>query len=212
MFEFFLSHNLLPFTGALLILFLILSFEVLMLLVGGLNLDSLIPHADHDFDVELSPTMDVISSWTLFGKVPVIIMLSLFLCGFSICGLLAQGVTNVVTGGTLPLWLALCIAIPGTFLFTRFVGGMIANLLPKEETYVVSQSQFLGQVAIINQGTARFDLPAEAKLKDGYSKTHYVRVRPETADDEFTENTPVLLLRKEEDVYIATRASYDANV
>lgn len=210
MFEFLLATTQAPFTIALVILFILLIFELVMLTLGGLNLDSILP--DFHVDVDVDSAMGIISSWTLLGKVPIIIMISILLCGFSASGLILQSLVNNFTGSPLPLWIAVVITLPCTLLFTRFAGGFLARLFPKDESYVVSKTQFIGQVAIINQGVAKYNLPAEAKLKDGYQKTHYVRVKPEHPGEEFPVDTQVLLLRDDDGVYVATRASYDVNV
>lgn len=212
--SFFFEPSVLPFTISFGIMGLIFVFEAIMMMFGGLNLSTLLPDFHIDGDVDIDPEhffsgwSDLLVSWTLIGKVPVIILIALWTGGFGLSGIAIQNISHAFVGNTLPIWLALIIALPFTLLFTKISGSVLAKIMPKEISFVVERKDFLGQVATINIGTARYDLPAEAKLKDAYGNLHYVRVKPEVSEDEFAVGTQVLLLKEEKNgVYLAIRTS-----
>lgn len=206
--NFFSDSSVIPFSVAFALMFGIFIFEMVLLTIGGFNLESIFPDMDVDFEPDVSAGFsDALASLTLFGKIPFIIMIALLTGGFGMSGLVLQNLAQAMLGTTLPLWLAIIIAVPCALLFTRATGGLIAKIIPKEVSFAVSRQDFIGQVAIINIGTATLELPAEAKLKDAYGNLHYVRVRPETEDESYPPGTEILLLKEEPNgVFTAMKA------
>ena len=105
------------------------------------------------------------------------------------------------TGALLPGWFAAIPALALALPATRFLGLGFAKILPQNETYAVSSSDFLGKVAVVTLGTARAGLPAEAKLRDVHGNTHYVRVEPLRPAETFATGTAVVLKSRDGSVY-----------
>ena len=100
MLDFLLANENLPFTVALAVMFGIAVLEGVMALMGfALSgvLDSLLP--DMDFDIEADVYADLetpspfsrLLGWLRVGKVPMLMLLIIFLTGFGLIGLLEEG-------------------------------------------------------------------------------------------------------------------------
>lgn len=203
MLEFITAPQNLAFSVALVLMMGIALLEGITAIFGvALSgvLDSLLP--DFDFDMELdveahSPhALSRLLAWLRFGKVPVLILLVIFLTGFGLIGLGIQSFTQNTMGFLWPGYIA---SIPAVFLtlpIVRVLGGAIGFIMPKDETEAVSQDSFIGRIANITLGTAKAGSPAEAKLFDQYGTTHYIMVEPDNVNDEFDKTTPVLVIKK----------------
>lgn len=203
----FLAENL-PFAAALLLLLAIGVLEGVLLFFGAgfaSVLESLVPQVD--LDGPPSPTgegaLSRLLGWLHIGRVPVLILLVVFLAAFGLIGLLMQGILHGVTGLLLPAWLAVAPAFLLSLPVVRVAGHGIAMIIPKDETEAVTESSFVGRVAVITLGTARQGGPAQAKLKDIHGYTHYVMVEPEAADETFATGTAVLLVSQQGAVFRA---------
>jgi len=147
-------------------------------------------------DVGSVSALSRVLGWLCVGKVPILILLVAFLTVFGLAGLVIQSVMVSFTGVLLPGILAsipaLVIAIPSV----RVIGTGIAKLIPKDETSAMGSDTFIGRVATITVGTARFGVAAEAKLIDTNGQIHYVMVEPDSPDIEFSTGTKVLIIEK----------------
>jgi hypothetical protein len=152
-------------------------------------------------DVSASNALSKILSWLRVGKVPVIVLLVIFLTAFGLGGLYLQNVMDDMFGYLLPSavasGIAICIALP----ITRFCGGIVERIIPKDETDAVSVKTLIGRVATILVGTAATDSSAEAKVKDQHGQTHYIMVQPDADEETFTAGDDVLLVRKAGSVF-----------
>lgn len=196
----------------------IAALELVGLLLGtgfsGL-FDGLAPDVDLDieFDADLDgpdlPNVGAVGpisqflSWLSVGKVPILVLLVAFLTSFGLIGMIGQHTIKTVTGiylhGAIAAGLTLIPALP----VTRYLGQAIAKIMPKEETDAVSRNTFVGKVATIIRGEAKFGQPAEAKLKDIVGKVHYVLIEPDNEDDRFTQGDEVILVEQAGAVYRA---------
>jgi len=131
-------------------------------------------------------------SWLYVGKVPVLVVLVVFLAAFGITGLLGQSVLQQLTGFTLPGLIAAPAVFFAVLPVVRWTTGGLARILPKDETSAVSTRSFIGRTATIVGGCARRDLPSQARLRDQFGTTHYVMVAPE--DDTVLESGSLVLL------------------
>lgn len=135
-------------------------------------------------------------SWLGVGRVPLMVVLGAFLLSFSLIGLGGQAAIAAVTGGYAPAWLAAPAAFAAALPPTRWIGRLLARLMPKEETDAVSRDTFIGRIAVVTRGEARAGLPAEAKLKDSAGHAHYVLVEPDEGGASFPAGSEVLLVEK----------------
>lgn len=204
----------LPFSVALAMMLIMAAIEGVGYLLGlGVFdfLDGLAPEIDFDAvdssEIAGMSLADRFMGWLHFGRVPVLILLVVFLTSFGVIGLTIQGVTSSFGGYLLPGAVASAIALPLALPPVRWFGGMLAKVLPKDETYVVSQEALVGRVATIVLGTARTASPAQARLKDQHGQTHYVMVEPDEPGQEFTQGDQVLLVARTGTTYRVIRNS-----
>lgn len=115
-------------------------------------------------------------------------------------GLLGFGIQSLATrmvGTFLPVTLAAIAAIVLALPMVRLLGGMLARIMPKDETEAVAEKSFIGLVAVITTGKARFGSPAQGRLNDRYGQSHYVMIEPDDAEEEFPQGTEVLLVSQQ---------------
>ncbi|MDJ0789005.1 MAG: YqiJ family protein [Myxococcota bacterium] len=203
------------FTVALLVMLGIAAVEgVGTVLWGGVSqfLDALLPDFDVDVDLDVdgdghggaehqlaadAGLLTPVLSWLQIGRVPILVLLVIFLTAFALAGLGIQALLHGSLGIQLPgslAWIpAVAVAIPSVRVF----GGIVARILPKEETTAVSERTFVGRIATIVLGTARAGQPTQARLRDEHGRSHYVLVEPDLEGDEFAEGDAVLLVKPE---------------
>ena len=211
MLEFLAAPQNLPFTVALCVMLGIAILEGVGTLLGaGLSslLDSLVGEIDFDVDADADVDADVhgpghvggglftgLLGWLRFGRVPVLVLLVIFLVAFGLAGLVLQGVLHGATGWLLPASVAWLPAFAAALPTVRGLGGLVARVMPKEETSAVSRQSFVGRIAVIVLGTSRRGEPAQARLRDQHGRTHYIMVEPQEDRDEFEAGTQVLLVQ-----------------
>jgi Protein of unknown function (DUF1449) len=153
-------------------------------------LDDLLP------DIDADSGLDRVLGWLHLGKVPALVLLLLFLCGYTVFGYSLQVVANGLLGGYLPAWLAGLLAVPAGMATVRGLGSLIAHIIPRDETSAVSEQSLVGRVGVIVGGGARRGLAAQARVKDSHGRSHYLMVEPDIDDEVFNEGTQVLIVRK----------------
>ena len=212
MFDFLLATENLPFTVALSVMFGIAFLEGVTVLMGfalsGM-LDTLLPDMDFDIEADLYSELEAPSpfsrllSWLRVGKVPMLMLLIIFLTAFGLIGLALQSILHSSFDFLLPNWL---MSIPATVLalpVVRVFGGVLNRFMPNDETDAVSIDSLVGRVATITLGTAASGSAAEARVRDVHGTTHYVMVEPDVASDSFSTQSSVLLVRNEGAIFKA---------
>lgn len=134
--------------------------------------------------------------WLHWGRVPLLVLLILFLAGFSLAGYVVQSTAVAMWGSALPAWLA---SIPAVFVgmsTLRGVGGFAARYAPRDETTAVSEQSLIGRAGVVARGVARRGMAAEAKVRDTHGYVHYVMVEPDLDDVVFDEGADIVLVRK----------------
>ena len=188
------SENI-AFNVALAIVLLIGVFEIVLLLIGqslmALDIDFDI---DADIDVNASTNFNVFD-WLYFGKVPMAMLMVVFLTVFGITGFIIQTIYYSLFDSFINAWI---ISIP-VFLLTIFTSHFVVmpiyKFMPKDETTALSQKDLIGYEAEITIGLSKVGSPAEAKLKDKFGQTHYIMVEPNKNDIEFKEKDKVTVVK-----------------
>ena len=212
------SQNM-PFTVALTVMLGLAVLEGVTTLLGaGISnfLDSLLPDidADVDIDIDADPGLDAsqvpvvtpvskVLGWLRVGKVPVLVLLVIFLTSFGLIGLTVQALIHNILGFFLPGIVASGVVFIVTLPVVRFFSGVIAMIIPKDETDAVSEKSLIGRIAIITIGTAKKGSPAEAKVKDQHGLTHYVMAEPDQGGEVYTTGTAILLIKRNGSVFSA---------
>lgn len=189
-----------PFGSALLLMLALFIIEGAGLLFAASPsswLDGLVP--------DLPDSLEGPLAWLHLGKVPFLILLGIFLAGFSISGYAMQAFSSALFGQLMPAWLAAVPAMLGGMSLVRGLGGLLARLVPSDETSAVSEMSLIGRAGLVVQGIARKGSAAQMKLKDMHGRTHYVLVEPDRPDETFEEGAAVLLVKKNGARYMGIR-------
>ncbi len=176
------------------------SAILLMLLIGALQAVGLAGDIDIDVDIE---TGGDLLGWLGFGRLPLLILLAIFLAMFGMIGLTIQHLALDLVGTLLhPL-----IAVPAAALTAAPATGAAARLvgryLPRDQSSAVHPEALVGSFARIVTGAARTGSPARARVEDGYGQAHYVMVEPDNAGQTLQEGETILLVRREDHVFRA---------
>jgi membrane protein implicated in regulation of membrane protease activity len=180
-----------PFGAALALMVALSVLEGVGLLLShspSQMLDSLVPEMPDGVDGPLG--------WLHLGKVPMLVLMILFLTGFALSGYLIQGVALALSGHLLPAWVA---SLPAAFAglsVTSALGSLLARVIPRDETSAVSEQSLIGRAGVVVRGIARAGLAAEAKVRDMHGRAHYVMVEPDLPEQTFEEGASVLLVKK----------------
>lgn len=142
-------------------------------------------------------------AWLGIGRVPLSIVLVAFLAIFGTIGLLLQQAAAALIGGPLSGWvaapLAAILALPATGVAARG----LARVLPGDETSAIELEELLGRAAVVTIGRAEHGSPARARVEDRHGQVHFVMVEPDRPGPVFHEGDPVLLARREGQVFRA---------
>lgn len=202
-----------PFTVALVVMLGIGLVEVVALLAGG----DLFAFLDDALDVDLDAGADGVSAvegagpftrflgWMQVGRVPVLMLLVLFLLAFGLAGLFVQASVASLLGGPLPAWIAAPAVAVAVLPGVRGAGVLLARVMPKDETESVPVDSFVGRIAVVTLGTATRGTPAQAKLKDRFGHSHYVLVEPDVDGEAFPQGAAVLLVSRAGAVFRAIK-------
>ena len=193
--DLFTAPQNLLFSASILVMLVLTAIETVGVLLGsGLfhHRDAAMFHGDLDADVHA----DGFLGWLHLGKVPLLILLIVFLTSFGVLGLVVQAVSKSILGF---YWPGAMAAIPAVVLAlpaVRGFGALFARLMPKDETSAVSEDSLIGRIATITVGVAREGQPAEGRVRDQHGQTHYVMVEPDIAGEAFPAGTEVLLVKR----------------
>lgn len=208
MWAFLVEQPNLPYTIAFACVLVLGVFEALSLVIGlsmMSALDQWVP-ADVEYDVDIGGSgLTGIAGWLCLNRLPLLIWFVLALTSFAIAGYLVNYISLMVSATLLPQLFTLPIAVVGSALSCRYLGRVLADLLPKNESTAISLDDLSGYVGTITLGCAIKGMPSEAVVRDKHQQKHYVLVEPETSGIEFASGTQVVLLKREGRVWSATR-------
>jgi len=174
-----------PFVAALLLMILVGIVEALGL--GGALSDS-------DGDV-VDPSSPSLLSWLNLGRLPILMLLVVFLLTFGMSGIVGQRILHGLFGFYAPAWIAAPLALIPALPLTRIFGRWVSKIMPKDETTAVSRDSLVGRVAVIVTGEARPGSAAQARVRDAYNQVHYVMVEPDEDGVTFAQGDSVILVR-----------------
>jgi hypothetical protein len=190
MWAFLLSPDNVPFVAALVLMLLIGAVEALGL-GGGMAVGEGIEGLDGDVNVETPSLL----SWINVGRLPLLMLVVVFLFGFGMTGLIGQRLIAAIIGQPGPWFLAAPLAFAVALPVTRVFGRGVARIMPRDETTAVSRDSLVGRVAVIITGDAAQASAAQARVRDEHGQVHYVMVEPDNAADVFAQGSNVLLVR-----------------
>lgn len=200
------------FVVALVLMFVVAVLETLSLLSGlGLAhlVDSWFPNAaiGDGLDAAHAPALDAsaegisgftkVVAWIRVGRVPLLMLLVVFLCAFGVFGLGAQILAHQLTGAFLPPLIAAPLIAALSIPVTRVAGRGISALLPRDESSAITEASFIGRAATVVVGVARPGTAAQARVRDEHGHHHYVMVEPDEGCEDFPVGSEVLLVKRQ---------------
>jgi len=194
MFSYLAAPGFQLFSVAALVLIGLLGVELVGMLFGhsisGL-LDTLLPlhgpelggDLDHGTGLEMhgpdahsEGVFGTVYDWINAGRVPLLILIMAALGSFAVIGLALQIVaTHLLT--TLPTPLAAVIAFAAAIPCTRWVSRGVSQIVPRDESYAISQADLVGRTGIVTLGPVEADSAGRAKIQDRFGNWHFPRVR-----------------------------------
>ena len=182
-----------------LVLMMLIGLVQLVGLAGHFGIDA---HVDGGVDVDADVDFDILG-WLGFGRVPLMVLLTLFLGIFGVTGLLVEQLSHDLLGAFLSPLFAVPAVFAATLPMTGAAARLIARILPRDETTAVSLDSLVGEYARIVTGRAAAGSPARARVEDVHGQAHFVMVEPNSRDQVFEEGEAILLVRREDNLFRA---------
>ncbi len=213
MLEFLLAGANTPFAIAIMLMLIVGFFEgvgaVLGLSFGNL-LDSLIPDFDSNPEFEIADAgsnnaLSRLLGWLKVGKVPILMLLVVFLIAFGCVGYTLNLLVLSLLGFMLPSFLSVPLAFVAALPGTRLGASALHALMPKDESSSISLDELIGREAVITLGQASCTQAAEARVRDQHGATHYILVVAEEGHDSLVAGTPLLLVRRIDNEFVAIK-------
>jgi hypothetical protein len=141
--------------------------------------------------------------WANQGSIPFVVFAAALLAVFSIVGFIIQWIPYRVIGSPLHGLLAAPLALIPTLLIVRWITVVISRAVPREFSTAIFTDSLSGQVGEVTIKTSPFK-PGQAKVKDQWGTTHYVRILPQ-GDEEIEQGSDVVLIDQENHVFSARK-------
>lgn len=180
-----------PYLTALILLLIIGGIELLALLTGM----TILSHFDTALgnlsagDALLGQGLD----WLHIGRLPLLVLLVIFLGGFSITGLTGQHLSIWVMGEPASSMVMNTLATLVSISLVHYCGKVIIHYFPSCESEALSETSFIGQIAVITGPASQNGVPTTCRFTDKFGQIHYLLVEPE-AGKELKHNERVLII------------------
>jgi hypothetical protein len=175
------------------------SAIVLMLLIGVVELLGLGGAFDLDADIDGGDLL----SWLGVGRLPLLMLLVVFLALFGGLGLVGQQLSLDTTGALITPWIAVPASLAASLPLTGLAARGLARILPQDHTTAIPLDALVGRFGSIVTGRAATGSPARARVEDHHGQPHYVMVEPDNPGQVFEEGEHVLLVRREDGLFRA---------
>jgi hypothetical protein len=201
-----LAPDVRPFAVAAAIMVALGGIELLTTLVG-FSIGGLVGQ-DASVDADSHHGLDGLFLWINAGRLPLLILTILALGVFSIGGFLLQGIAHSV-GTAVPVAIAALMAAAGSIPVIRSTSRGLSRIIPRDETYAVSDADFIGKVALVSVGPLDQGLPGRVRLKDVFGNWHTVAARASPDSEALPVGASVLLVDRDAKSFIAISAPAD---
>jgi Protein of unknown function (DUF1449) len=167
-----------PFWVALLIVIGLGVVELVSMLLGA-SVSALLDsgfgvHVGHHVPGEHDSLLGGWTSWLNAGGVPILVLIVILLSAFAVFGFAIQAVASSLVG-PLPALIAGPAAAVAALPATRWVGRGVARIIPRDETSVLSQDDFIGLIGTVTIGPLDQGNPGSVRVKDRYDNIHALR-------------------------------------
>jgi len=194
-----LSASYQPFTIAGLVMAGLVALETVSLVLG-FSLSHFIEHsldpeafAGYHADTGDAGFLGGLFGWINPGRVPFLIFVITWLAAFAAAGFMIQTLAMGVVAA-----LPVPIASLGAFFLaapvTRTTTRLVSHLVPREETYAVSNDDLVGRVAEVTLGPLDQGPAGRVKVQDAYGNWHFPLAKAAEGHEPIPVGTPVLLV------------------
>jgi hypothetical protein len=201
-----LAPDVRPFAIAAAIMVTLGGIELLTMIVG-FSISELIGK-DFALEAESHSAIGGLFLWINAGRLPLLILMILALGVFAIAGFLLQAIAHSV-GTAVPVTLAALAAAAISLPAIRVTSRGIAHIIPRDETYVVDEADFVGHVAEVSIGPLDQGLPGRVRLKDVFGNWHSLVARASPESIPLPVGASVLLVDRDAKSFIAISAPAD---
>ena len=201
-----LAPDVRPFAVAAAIMVALGGIEVLTMLVGFSA--SEIFGKDIGVEVDSHGALGGLFLWINAGRLPLLILIILALGLFSIIGFLLHSLAHGV-GVTVPASIGALVSAAASIPLIRSTSRGIARLIPRDESYAVDESDFVGHVGEVTIGPLDQGLPGRVRLKDVFGNWHSVPARASHDSNALPVGASVLLVDRDAKSFIAISAPSD---
>ncbi|NIX76347.1 OB-fold-containig protein [Microvirga terricola] len=209
-----LSASYQPFTIAGLIMVGLVLIETASLIVGfslslfieqGLDPDV---YGGHPGDVGSAGSLGGLMGWLNAGRVPVLILIITWLAAFAAVGFVIQTLA-ISFLAPLPVLvaslIAFCVATPTTRTTTRLVSAIV----PRDETYAVSNEDLVGRIAEVTLGPLDQGPAGRVKVQDPHGNWHFLMAKAAAGETPIPTGASVLLVDRNGPTFLAIPAPKD---
>lgn len=189
-----------PFAIAAALLAALTTIEVLCLTLG-FSLGELFDKAGLDHHSAVSGLM----SWINVGGVPILVLLMLVLGFFAMIGFVLQSAAFALWA-YLPASVA---AVPAFILAlpaVRRSSRLVAHIVPRDESYAVDLSEFIGARGEVAVGPLDQGLPGRIRIKDRHGNWHSLRAKAARGKAPIAIGSQILIVDRVSNVFIAIPA------
>lgn len=204
MFDLLFAPQNFAFGVALSLMVFLFVLEMIGLLFGGVNdwvdgllPDSLIEHPEIGIDTVDAGIFIRFLSWLYVGRVPLLMVIVVFLAVFGLLGFFVQSLVFGIMGFYLPSLIAYILVWFLSLPAVKACNALLYKALPKDETTAIHLDDLVGRVGVVTLGVATHDKSAQIKIKDTHGQTHYVMAYADDVDGTLPQGQSVLLISKE---------------
>nr|WP_298096240.1 OB-fold-containig protein [uncultured Shinella sp.] len=117
-------------------------------------------------------------SWLNAGGVPILVLAVILLSAFAAAGFAIQSIISHFRD-PLPLYAAATGAVAVAIPVTRWSSRGLARIIPRDETSVQEQADFIGLIGTVTLGPLDQGHPGTVRIKDRYDNIHTLRAQAE---------------------------------
>ncbi len=206
-----------PFSVAALVLIGLVLIEIVTALIGlsasgavdhmvgfdahALDAHALDAHADaapvdafHEAEHPGPGALGSALDWLNAGRVPILVLIMVLLALFAVAGFVIQALVGAAAGFRLPEPLAVPLALVVALPTARCVSRWLAFMVPRDETYAVSEDDFIGRTAVVTVGPVCSGAIARGRLHDRHGNMHFPKLVPSVPGSIIAQDTVVLVV------------------
>jgi membrane protein implicated in regulation of membrane protease activity len=134
-------------------------------------------------------------NWLNAGRVPLLVLMMAAIACFAAAGMVLQIIAMHLVAPlptAVAVVVAAVVAVPGT----RWTSRVVSWVIPRDETYALSDEDLIGRVGIVTLGPVVVGAAARAKVQDKYGNWHFPRVTTGVAGVSIPQGASVLIVEK----------------